>query len=289
MPRARDPARDKAYEIYKQQGGEIALTAIAELLELPAATVRSWRSRDKWEQRLHGKVTPKKQLKKDCSVAKKRCNKTGVANAPNVPAVASAGPISDEAIQAEVEQLIANDQLTDMQRLFCAHYIRCFSPQKAARAAGYSHKYANRIGWALLQKAPVKAEVDRLRAQKLTTAMLSVDDIFDRMLTVATASINDFAKVREGYMSMKTPDEYDGSLIKKIKMTDTGMSLELHDQQKAWEWLADHMGMLSEAQRRQYELARDRLELEKQKNSILDKAVDGVKILDDIENNSARD
>lgn len=266
VPRARDPAREKAYEIYAGSGGKSSLVEIAELLELPAATVRSWKTKDKWEQRLHGKpAAAKKPAKKDRSAPKKRSEKSSAPNVTSDSATVPSGPISDDDIQAEVEQLIANDRLTDKQRLFCAHYIRCFSPQKAARAAGYAPKYANRIGWQLLQKAPVKAEVDRLRAQKLTAAMLSADDVFERMIAVATADLGDFAKIGSGSMAMRRPGEYDGSLIKKIKMTDTGMSLELHDQQRAWEWLADHMDLMSTAQRQQYELARDRLELDRQR------------------------
>lgn len=54
MPRARDPNREKAYEIYKEQNGKIDLVEIASQLNLPAGTIRGWKAKDKWEQQLNG-------------------------------------------------------------------------------------------------------------------------------------------------------------------------------------------------------------------------------------------
>ena len=54
MPRARDPSRDKAFEIYMQYNGKIDLVEIASQLNLPAGTVRGWKAKDKWEQLLNG-------------------------------------------------------------------------------------------------------------------------------------------------------------------------------------------------------------------------------------------
>ena len=54
MARARDPNRDKAFEIYKQHSGKIDLVEIASQLNLPDGTIRGWKSKDKWEQKLNG-------------------------------------------------------------------------------------------------------------------------------------------------------------------------------------------------------------------------------------------
>ena len=56
MPRARDPNRDKAYEIYKGADGKIDLVEIASQLNISPGTVRGWKSKDRWEQKLNGKV-----------------------------------------------------------------------------------------------------------------------------------------------------------------------------------------------------------------------------------------
>ncbi|MGG1662898.1 terminase small subunit [Brevibacillus sp. NRS-1366] len=49
MARARDPNRDKAYEIWKQANGEIKLKDIADQLSISEGTVRGWKNKDKWE------------------------------------------------------------------------------------------------------------------------------------------------------------------------------------------------------------------------------------------------
>lgn len=54
MPKARSPDRDKAFEIYKEHGGGIDLIDIASALNLPAGTIRGWKNKDHWEQKLNG-------------------------------------------------------------------------------------------------------------------------------------------------------------------------------------------------------------------------------------------
>lgn len=48
MPRARDPNRDKAFEIFKEHSGDITNRKIAEMLDCPEKTISAWKSRDKW-------------------------------------------------------------------------------------------------------------------------------------------------------------------------------------------------------------------------------------------------
>ena len=54
MGRARDPNRDKAFEIYSEHNGNIELIEIAERLGVSAGTVRGWKSKDKWEPKING-------------------------------------------------------------------------------------------------------------------------------------------------------------------------------------------------------------------------------------------
>lgn len=54
MPRLSDPNREKAFEIYKGNNGKIDLVEIASQLNIPDGTVRGWKSKDKWEQKLNG-------------------------------------------------------------------------------------------------------------------------------------------------------------------------------------------------------------------------------------------
>lgn len=59
MPRARDPNRNKAFQIYMDAGGKIDLVEIASQLNISAGTVRGWKSKDKWEEQLNGTLQTK--------------------------------------------------------------------------------------------------------------------------------------------------------------------------------------------------------------------------------------
>lgn len=54
MGRARDPNRDKAFEIYSENSGNVELIEIAERLGVSAGTIRGWKSKDKWEPKIKG-------------------------------------------------------------------------------------------------------------------------------------------------------------------------------------------------------------------------------------------
>lgn len=59
MPRARDPNRDRAFEIYKKHNGEIDLVDIASQLNISSGTIRGWKSKDRWAEKIEWNV-PKK-------------------------------------------------------------------------------------------------------------------------------------------------------------------------------------------------------------------------------------
>ncbi|WP_094607236.1 hypothetical protein SPSIL_057470 [Sporomusa silvacetica DSM 10669] len=58
MARIRSPERDKAFEIWKDSGGQIPLVEIATTLEIPDVKIRKWKNVDKWDDRLKGNAVP---------------------------------------------------------------------------------------------------------------------------------------------------------------------------------------------------------------------------------------
>ena len=54
--------------------------------------------------------------------------------------------------------------------------------------------------------------------------------------------------VKDGDITLKNSDEFDGMLVKKIAAGKT-KSIELQDSLKALKWLADHMDLATEEQR----------------------------------------
>ena len=54
MPRQRSPNRDRAFEIYKEHGGNIENRRIAEMLGISEKTVGGWKCKDRWDDSLNG-------------------------------------------------------------------------------------------------------------------------------------------------------------------------------------------------------------------------------------------
>lgn len=72
MARARSPDRIKAEEIYLKNNGNIELVKIAEMLERPDGTIRGWKNKDCWDEKLNGTFQEKDNKKVERSKPKKR-------------------------------------------------------------------------------------------------------------------------------------------------------------------------------------------------------------------------
>lgn len=57
MARQRSPDRDKAFELWKDSGGEMKLKDIAAELGISDSQIRKWKNQDEWEQKLNSNVT----------------------------------------------------------------------------------------------------------------------------------------------------------------------------------------------------------------------------------------
>lgn len=63
VPRARDPKRAEAFMIYKKNDGKINLVEIASRLKVSPGTVRGWKSKDSWDNKIKGTL-PKKRTER---------------------------------------------------------------------------------------------------------------------------------------------------------------------------------------------------------------------------------
>lgn len=61
MPRARNPNRDKAYELWVDSNFKIKLKDIAAQLNETESTIRKWKCTDKWEQKAKGTLPKEKE------------------------------------------------------------------------------------------------------------------------------------------------------------------------------------------------------------------------------------
>lgn len=255
MPRARDPNRDKAFEIYKKHKGKIDLVEIASLLNVSSGTIRGWKSKDKWEEKLNG------AFPKNTERSKQKKN------------------IKKQADVEEVNRVIENSELTDKQRLFCIYYVRNFNATKAyQKAYECSYESAMQNGSRMLRNDKVKNEIHNLKQNRLNREFLSEEDIFQMYMDIAFADITDYVsfgretvevmgafgpvqvknektgkkeilKREINTVRFKESDSVDGRLISEIKQGKDGASIKLADRMKALQWLSDHMDLATEEQK----------------------------------------
>ena len=251
MPRAKNAKAEVARKLYEQG---ILLKDIAEQLDVPEGTVRSWKKRYDWDNAT--------LQKPECNVAKESARKKKV----------------QQVVAADTASVSENPDLTEKQRLFCLYYVRCFNSTKAAIKAGYSRNTAMEQGYQLLQKTSVREEIHRLKQSRLNRELLDEHDIFQKYMDIAFADITDFVQfgqeeeyvigqfglvqVEDPVTGKKTPlkqkvntvrfresDSIDGTLITEVKNGKNGASIKLADRMKALEWLAEHMDIATEEQK----------------------------------------
>mgnify|MGYP001722693042 FL=1 len=243
MARSPNQKAEKARELYK---GGMKLVEIASQLEVPAGTVRRWKSTYHWDSEQQNERSEKKSER---SESKKSVMKKAVAD--------------------EVKQVIQNTDLTDKQQLFCIHYIRCFNATKAYQKAygcGYTTAVTN--GPALLGNTRIKEEILQLKQERLNREFLSETDIFQKYMDIAFADINDFVDISAGFVTAK--DGIDGTIVSEVSNTQSGVKIKLADRMKALQWLTDHMDLATEKQKAEIALLKAKVQTD-----------DGEEIADD--------
>ena len=243
MPRKSNEKISQAFKLYKAGN---RLIDIAKELDVPEGTVRQWKCTHKWDG--------ERSLKQNERQEKK-------------------------AIAEEVESVINNPEINDKQRLFCLYYIRLFNATKAyQKAFGCKRTVASAEGYKLLAKPCVKAEILKLKRERLNREFLSEPDIFQKYIDIAFADITDFVEIEQneeyvinqrGVVAIKDSEtgekkllkqkvntiffkeatSLDGTIIAEIKTSKNGSSIKLADRMKALDWLASHMNLATDEQK----------------------------------------
>lgn len=240
MARAPNAKAEQAREMFLSGR---KLIEIAEALEIPEGTVRSWKNRYHWEEKDNATLQKNK-----CNVAKKNKEKKMV-------------------IEESVEQVLLNPELTDNQQLFCLLYARRPNATQAyMKAYGCSYESALASGPRMLGNVRIQEEIRHLKKERFENQLFGEHDIFQWYLDVATSCITDYVDfgreqvqvmnmfgpvidkktkkpiIKEvNYVKFREASEVDGRAIKKVKMGKDGASIELYDAMEAMDWLANHM------------------------------------------------
>lgn len=163
----------------------------------------------------------------------------------------------------EIETL-ANNELTEEQRLFCLYYSKSFNATSAyMKAYDCTYQSAMVNGCKLLRNTKIKDEIMKLKQERYAQSMLTKDDIFQKYMDIAFADITDYLEfgsdannsdaVSKNFVRFKDDSIVDGTLISEVKQGKDGASIKLSDRMKALQWLSDHMGWATELQKAQLE------------------------------------
>lgn len=240
--------REQAQKLFEQGHTPAAIEELTNG-EIPANKVRAWKSRYKW--------------------AGSKSNKSVAQHKPQQKAQRNTATASID--KQLVEAVEKNTELTDAQKAFCLHYSKTFNATASYQRAypNCSYETAGSNGWALLQKAVIRAEVLRLKQIRNLHLMASGDDVVEKYMHIAFADISDYlewGRVEVDIMGMYGPvmipdpenpegekipltkkvnevrfresNMVDGSLLAEVKQGKDGASIKLADRMKALDWLA---------------------------------------------------
>ena len=232
--------RQRAFELWKESGGQKPLKDIATELGVPTSTVRNWKARDKWD----GERTTSY-----CDATRRRAS---------------------NANQKIVEEVGLAEGLTEFERNFCLHYIGCFNATQAAYKAGYQGTYAavKNHAWTLLRKPQIQNLIKSLKQMKRLAIMADVDDMIELQMRIAFSDIGQYVEFGQrdvpvmgpfgpifvkddagnkcsvmrtiNYVDFKPGELLDTQLISEISQGRDGAKLKLADRGKALEFLSQY-------------------------------------------------
>ncbi len=231
MARAPNKKAEEAKELY-QQG--MPLVEIAKKLNIPAGTVRRWKSTYKWSNE-----------------SERSDNKANVRIAKNGS--------SKKTATKEVGTAPENTELTENQRLFCLLYVKYRNKVKAyQKAFNASYECACGNASSLWKNIEIQKYINQLLEQYRSGIDIQIQDLFQWYLDIARADINDFITIKNNMVELK--QEIDGMVAAEISSTQKGVKVKLSDRMKAMEWLGEHIDIASEKQRAELELLKAKKE-----------------------------
>lgn len=271
MAKKRDPKRAEAQQLWIDSGGKRDIVDIASSLDLPAGTVRGWKSKDNWEAKLHGDMEPKqtdKTKKKKRNVPDMNTERSDKMR--NVPIREQPPPVKDEPDTGEPD----DEGLTPKQRIFVLEYLRTFNATQAAIAAGYSKKTAYAIGWENLRKPEIQTAIKRAKEQFTEELGLDVKRIIAEWMKLAFADTGDYVNFgsrefplqtkkgdpvldkdgnqltgTQNFVNLVNSDVIDTSVISEVKEGKDGFSVKLYNKIEALKQLEKYTDYMDEETR----------------------------------------
>lgn len=186
-------------------------------------TVKSWKVRYGWS----------KSGKKVCTQNEHKNQKSVHTKKEQV------APVQPEP-EADDSDGMEDGGLSEKQRLFCLNYVKYRNKTKAYQKAyqcSYENAHAN--AYKVWQNMAVQTEIKKLLKEVHEDIKIDMADLLRQQIDIARADITDFVDIQKGFVTMR--EDMDGTLIREIKNTKSGIAIKLYDKQKAIDWLAKNM------------------------------------------------
>lgn len=141
----------------------------------------------------------------------------------------------------------AAQELTAREAAFCEEYLVDRNGAQAAIRAGYSSHTARQTAHKLLQKPHIRARIRERLDEHFSELGLQQRFLLGRLAAMAGADIADFVEWKGRHVHLKDSSEIPPELtplVKSVKETKEGLSLELHDAKDAIKVLLEYHQML---------------------------------------------
>jgi phage terminase small subunit len=290
---------DSIKKEYLKLQGNINLKDLATKYDIKYATLRSLKSRDKWDQELKEPRNTTKNIDKNVD----KPQKTKKERATPVLQNATVDNMikndkgkadqrnNDSATVLEEIESVATLQmnLTKKQILFCQEFCIDLNGSRAAIAAGYSKNSARSISCELLTKPNINAVIKQFQQCAMQDLNIDITKVIMEYASIAFSDITNYVDVgrkkitgldKEGkkissmsdYCHLKNGQLVTASTIQEIKISDQGTFIKMHDKHKALDFLVKFSGMASENAKQieiqKLKLLQEKLKLEQKKGSL---------------------
>lgn len=277
MAREKDPNRELAFKLWRENQ-EITNREIAKTLEVDEKKIATWKSRDKWKERVSSPDEEATTIKKNkCSTTKQET----VVQQKNVvqQIEEESEKYEEKSIKQKIADTMLKEELDDKQRVFCIYYIKSFNATQSAIKAGYSKSYALVDVYRLLENPSIKNYLNKLKKLYAQGDYLDTQRLLERHKQIAFSDLNDYIN---GEGKLKDLSATDGTLIKKVTVKEsstaqgysTSSSIELEDRSKSLDFLNKFYGIdpAFKMQIEKLEIERNKVKSMEERNRILENA-----------------
>lgn len=145
--------------------------------------------------------------------------------------------------------------LTGKKLSFAINYAIHENGARACRDAGYSEKTANRKAYQLLQDPEIKAEIDKLIAERMKRLEITGDRVLNELAKIAFTDTTDIIDLAKGVLTIEdfealSPEQR--ACIQSAKKTKEGIEIKLYDKIAALTKLGQNQKLFTDVQEQKH-------------------------------------